>query len=88
VLTRFVLKEYQINSKNQTPKGNNINEIESHEMIILTLQYKERLRLLKLVQGDDATIVEGVSCHTNGNDTSFQPDIYLIQECGTHLILK
>jgi hypothetical protein len=52
-----VLKESQINSENQTPEGNNIDEIESHGDYANTGE----ARVVEIDQGDDANIGEEVS---------------------------
>jgi hypothetical protein len=59
-LDRFVLKESQINSENQTPEGNNIDEIESHGDYANT-SVEGEARVVEIDQGDDANIGEEVS---------------------------
>jgi hypothetical protein len=70
VLNRFVLKEIQINSENQTPKDNNIDEIEGHDDYTNIAGQGEAL-VAEIGKGDDSIINKGVSYHTDDNDTSF-----------------
>jgi hypothetical protein len=74
-LDRFVLKESQINSENQTPKAHNIDEIES-DGDYANIAVEGEAHVSEIGQGDDANIAEEVSGHIDDNDTSFQPDIF------------
>jgi hypothetical protein len=73
-LDRFVLKESQINSENQTPEANNIDEIES-DGDYANITVEGETHVSEIGQGDVANIAE-VSGHIDDNDTSFQPDIF------------